>query len=85
MIESSASTMDVSEPRGATLLAGRYRLGRVIARGGSGVVYEARDERVGSAVALKVLRRSLTSDATAVARMVREVEKLFQVSATFMF
>jgi serine/threonine-protein kinase len=66
--------MDASEPGGASLLAGRYRLGRVIARGGSGVVYDARDERVGSEVAIKVLRRSLTADATAVARMVREVE-----------
>jgi serine/threonine protein kinase len=74
MIESMAQTMDVSEPRVASLLAGRYRLGRVIARGGSGVVYDARDERVGSEVAIKVLRRSLTTDATAVARMVREVE-----------
>ncbi|MBN8613861.1 MAG: protein kinase [Deltaproteobacteria bacterium] len=55
-------------------LAGRYRLGRVIARGGSGVVYAAHDERVGSEVAVKVLRRALASDTTAVARMVREVE-----------
>jgi hypothetical protein len=45
---------------GATLA--HYRIERVIARGGMGVVYHAFDERLERSVALKLLREDLTAD-----------------------
>ncbi len=61
-------------------LAGRrirkYTIGRVIARGGMGVVYEAHHERTHQAVALKVIRPGLASH-----RAVRRLEFEAQVLA----
>jgi len=53
-------------------LAGRYRIGRVLARGGMGVVYEAEHLALKREVALKTLRPDLLHDREAVARFVRE-------------
>lgn len=44
------------------LLAGRYRIGEVIGRGGMANVYSGLDERLGRTVAIKLLRSSLASD-----------------------
>ena len=49
-------TGEVAPPEGGPVIAGRYRLDRVIARGGMGVVYLAWHIHLGRAVALKIMR-----------------------------
>jgi len=59
------------------LLAGRYRIGRLLGAGGMGAVYEATREDLGQLrVAVKVLHAALAGDATLLARFRREAETI---------
>jgi hypothetical protein len=58
--------------RPGELFAGRYRVQDRIGEGGMGVVYRARDERLGRQVALKVMRAGLSDDPTFSLRFERE-------------
>lgn len=53
---------------------GPYRIRRLIGRGGMGAVYEAVHERLGKAVAIKVLPRPVAIDPEYLARFGREVK-----------
>jgi serine/threonine protein kinase len=72
---------DVPEIRAAApsfdnlaVLAGRFRITRLIGAGGIGEVYEAMDNRTGDTVAIKALRPGLAGDHAFVARLLTEVE-----------
>jgi len=61
----------ITLPPGA-LLEGRYRLLRLVGRGGMGLVYQAEDTQLGRVVALKLLHPQKAGDATMLARFRQE-------------
>lgn len=74
----SFATADLEVLR--TALAGQYRLERELGRGGMGVVYLARDERLERPVALKVLPPTLARDEATRTRFLREARLAAQLS-----
>ncbi len=70
-----------SEPRIGSVLAGKYRIERLIGRGGMGSVYEAENTALGKRVALKFLLLSADSDATSLARFHREARAMSTVQS----
>jgi eukaryotic-like serine/threonine-protein kinase len=63
---------DVEVPPAGTLLAGKYRIERLLGQGGMGVVMAATHVTLGKLVALKLMRRDLAVDPGATQRFVRE-------------
>ena len=68
------SADEVQAPSPAAIRLGDLEVGREIGRGGMGVVYEAEDRRLKRRVAVKVMRRSAATPATAIVRFWREAE-----------
>ncbi|MGH9245828.1 MAG: protein kinase domain-containing protein [Acidimicrobiales bacterium] len=66
------SETQAPDTRTGRVLAGRYRLDRLIASGGMAQVWEATDEVLSRKVAVKVLHPHLAADETFVARFRRE-------------
>lgn len=58
----------------------RYEMGKPIGQGGMGVVYEARDRKLGRAVAVKVLRDEARLDPKAKAAFLEEARTLAELS-----
>src|SRR5262245_65118665 len=57
-----------------TVVAGKYRVERIIGRGGMGTVVEATHVGLGNRVALKFLAEDMAADPTALARYRREAQ-----------
>jgi tRNA A-37 threonylcarbamoyl transferase component Bud32 len=62
-----------------TILQGRYRLTRLISKGGMGAVYEAIQLRLHKRVAVKVMKGELSTNEEALARFRREAEVTSQL------
>lgn len=62
------------------LIAGRFRVARLIARGGMGEVYEAEDQTLRVRVALKTIRHEIAGDPMAMERFRREMLLARQVT-----
>jgi len=56
------------------LIAGRYRLGKLVGRGGMAEVFEGYDTRLGRTVAIKLLKSDLANDASFEAKFRQEAQ-----------
>jgi serine/threonine protein kinase len=70
----------IRQGKGVGLLIGNYEVLDRLGAGGMGTVFKARHRRMKRVVALKVLSRELSSDATFVQRFQREVETIARLS-----
>ncbi|MCB9593799.1 MAG: tetratricopeptide repeat protein [Sandaracinaceae bacterium] len=69
----AATTEDeIADPLIGATIGGRYEVVGQLGRGGAGVVYEARQRRLGRTVAIKVMRVRGALDATSLKRFKRE-------------
>ncbi len=64
-----------------TVVAGKYRVERIIGRGGMGLVVEATHLGLGNRVALKFLAEEMATDQTALARFRREAQASAQLKS----
>lgn len=62
------------------LLGGRYEVHDLVGRGGMADVYHGRDGRLGRDVAIKVLKSTLSTDASARERFRREAMSVSQIT-----
>lgn len=77
------NVVSASQPPGGlvegTILAGKYRIDRMLGAGGMCLVYEAEHVHLKQSVALKILKPELARDATAVARFAQEARAAAQL------
>ncbi len=77
--------MDGPERRGADpwlgrVVGGRYRVEEILGRGGMGVVYKIKHQRMGKIAAMKVLHADLAQDPEVVGRFEREAEAVSRLA-----
>lgn len=69
------------DPRVGAVVAGKYRIERLLGRGGMGAVYQATHLAIGKRVALKFLERDVARDRDAALRFQREAEAASSVES----
>jgi serine/threonine-protein kinase len=69
-----------TDPLRGALIGGRYRVMGRLARGGMASVYQARDERLERAVAIKILEKDHAHDAQFVRRLAEEARTVARLS-----
>lgn len=67
------------DPRIGTVVAGKYRLARLLGRGGMARVYKAENLAIGRIVAVKILHSELTDDGVTLARFQQEARAAAQI------
>lgn len=74
--DASASSVEIQLNQGdiGRVIAGRFRIVKLIGEGGMGVVYQAHDTQVDRQVAIKLMRRECLSDNKFLTRFKREME-----------
>jgi eukaryotic-like serine/threonine-protein kinase len=77
-----AAQEETSAFREGEVILGRFRIVRVLGRGGMGEVYEAQDQELGP-VALKTIRRDLLGDRAVLRRFKQEVQLARQVTSPY--
>jgi serine/threonine protein kinase len=78
--DNGSSSIGPAFSAGDLIADGRYRIVRLIGRGGSGDVYEAFDTALGGAIALKTLKPSLAGNAIQLERFRREIQSARRVT-----
>src|SRR5712691_4038481 len=76
----AAPLKSVSDPLLGQTLAGKYRVEKLIKRGGMGAVYQGKHVLMDKTVAIKVLRPALAVDNDIVARFSREAKAASRIS-----
>src|SRR5437773_135330 len=77
----SARAQRASPVQVGEIVAGKYRVERVIAAGGMGIVVAARHETLGQPVAIKLLLPSGPTDENAAARFLREARAAARIES----
>jgi serine/threonine protein kinase len=78
--DGSSSSKGAAFSPGDVIAGGRYRIVRLIGRGGTGDVYEALDTALGDAIALKTLNPSFAGNAIQLERFRREIQSARRVT-----
>ncbi|HEX7664364.1 MAG TPA: serine/threonine-protein kinase [Polyangiaceae bacterium] len=76
-----ASSIDPSLPQVGELLAGKYRIERVLGQGGMGIVYAANHELLSVQVAIKLLLGDIATSQEAVTRFMNEARSAMKIQS----